>query len=648
MTDGVRLASTLFLPDDRPAPWPVVMEANPYRKDDLTQSYWTEYRRFRDEGGYAVCRVDLRGTGSSEGLAVNEYTEQEQDDLCEVVAWLASRGWSSGAVGMYGYSYSGFNSIQVAMRRPPALKAIVPIYATDDRYTDDVHYYGGTRRALDFVDYPTYMVAMNALPPWPAIAGHGWRARWQERVELLQPWVLRWVEEQLDGPYWRHASLRPGYERIVCPVMIVAGWADGYRNNSFRTFERLPGPKRLVIGPWSHASTSTSLPGPHVDLVPEMIRWWDRWLRDDRSTGLDEEPPIAIFVRRSTEPRPDLAEVRGEWRYEERWPPERVRTGVWSLEEADGPALGESEEAELRVRGDVGVTAMMWCSGHLPFGQPEDQRPDEVHSLVFDWPVGGDPLEILGHPAAEVEVRSSAPVASLSAKLCDVFPDGTSALVSRGFLNLTHRDSHREPSALEPGRAYTVGLELDATSWTFEPGHRIRLDLTGSDWPNLWPVPGPATLSVLARGSRLMLPVAPAPPLEGRRPELPPPRAEEPARGGADVELPVVWREERDILGRETRVVIDHGSENVPETGVRTSERYQGSVGSSRDPGRAWAEGHVTFTLEWPEATATSEVRTRLESDAKAWHLTIQLDVSENGEPRWSRRWDRRFPRNLA
>ena len=314
LRDGIRLAASLYLPERLPAP--VVLEALPYRKDDLTSNYAGEYRRLCDEGGYVVARVDVRGTGSSDGIAIDEYPEQEQRDLCELIAWLAAQEWSTGAVGMYGTSYSGFNSLQVAMERPPALKGIVAIYATDDRYTDDVHYEGGALKALDQIDYCLYMTAMNALPPVPAVYGQGWREAWARRAESLEPWLIRWLEEQNDGPYWRHGSLRSDYAAIQCPTMIVAGWADGYRNATFRAFERLECPKRLLIGPWSHASTETSLPGPHIDLVPEMIQWWDRWLKGEPN-GVEGEPPIAVFVRRSTRPEPDLKEVRGEWRHED-------------------------------------------------------------------------------------------------------------------------------------------------------------------------------------------------------------------------------------------------------------------------------------------------------------------------------------------
>src|SRR5439155_6139215 len=279
MRDGVRLAARLFLPQTPPAP--VVVEALPYRMDDLTASYDDDYMRICEEGGFVVCRIDLRGTGSSEGIADDEYDAQEQADLVEAIAWLANADWSTGRVGMYGTSWGGFNSLQVAMERPPALAAIVPIYASDDRYTDDVHYMGGALKALDLVDWEIYMAACNVLPPTPAVYGEGGREEWLRRIEGTKPWLLRWLEEQSDGPYWRHGSLRPDYGRIECATMIVAGWADGYTNIALRAYEAMTCPRRVLIGPWSHMSPSTSIPGPLIDLVPEIVRWFARWLRDE-------------------------------------------------------------------------------------------------------------------------------------------------------------------------------------------------------------------------------------------------------------------------------------------------------------------------------------------------------------------------------
>ncbi len=431
MADGVRLAVTLYLPDSAGGPQPCILEALPYRKDDLTSSgYAPEYERLRDEYGYAVARLDLRGTGSSGGRATDEYPVQEQADLLEVIAWLAGREWCDGSVGMYGTSYSGFNALQMACERPPALKGIVAIYASDDRYTDDVHYLGGVLKWLDLVDYCHYMTPMNALPPVPQVWGEGWREEWLARIEEHEPWLFTWLEQATDGAYWRHGSVRPGYDRIQCPTMIVAGWADGYRNNSFRTMEALARndvPRRLLAGPWAHAATSSSLPGPRIDLVPEMVRWWDRWLRGI-DNGVDDEPEAVWYVRESHRPAPDLDTVPGYWRAEE-WPSPRAGTRSLNI-------LGRRP---YPVRPDVGTDAWISCAGHLPYGQPLDQRHDDADSLTWDFDADG--VELAGHPVLHLTVAADRPSAQVSVKLCDVFVDGTSTLITRGLLDLDARDS---------------------------------------------------------------------------------------------------------------------------------------------------------------------------------------------------------------
>ena len=646
MEDGVRLAASLFLPEavEGGGTAPVVLEALPYRKDDATASDRSEYERLCGEHGYAVARVDLRGTGSSEGVAADEYPASEQADLCQVIGWLAGQPWSTGSVGMYGTSYSGFNSLQVAAERPPALKAVVAIYASDDRYTDDVHYTGGAVKLLDLVDYPLYMVALNALPPVPAVAGPRWRERWRERVEGLEPWLLRWLEEQADGPYWRQGSLRPAYERIACPTMLVAGWADGYRNATFRVMERLQAPSRLLFGPWSHMAADTSRPGPRIDLVAEMVRWWDRWLRGRRN-GVDEGPPVTVFVRSSTRPAPDLDTQPGTWRDEPAWPPDRATTRTLPL---SGAAPATAGADRLEVRGDVGSAAWISCAGHLPFGQPGDQREDDAWSLTYDWGLERE-LEILGHPRLAVRVGSSALVAFLSAKLCDVFPDGTSTLVARGFLNLCQRRSRTDPEPMRPGVVEEVGLELDATSWVFPAGHRLRLSLAGADWPNLVPPPGPVTLTVDRDGSALTLPVldgpSPCPP-----PSLPPPRPSDPTEApGPSPADPPLWRVVRDVLGRRTEAEIDHGGSTRLPDGAALVERYRGTVGTALDqPGLTWARGAADYRVEWPEATVATSARLDLRGDADAYEVRLDLEAREGDELRWTRSWHRRVPRHLA
>ncbi len=642
--DGTRLAADVYRPRGAPHPCPTLLEALPYRKDDLTSSsHLDDYLRLVAEGDFAVCRIDVRGTGTSEGLATDEYPPVELDDLADVIAWLAAQPWSNGRVGMFGYSYSGFNSLQAACERPPALGAICAIYATDDRYTDDVHYMGGSLRAIDLVDYCHYITACNALPPVPTLFGPGWKDEWRHRLDDNEPWLLRWLEEQHDGSYWRHGSVRPGYDRIACPTMIVAGWADGYRNNTFRTFAALQCEKSLLIGPWSHMAPATSRPGPHLDLVPEMIRWFDRWLRDT-DNGVDRDPPIRVFIRHATRPEPDLAEYEGSWRFVDDWPEAQARPVVMRV-------AGEGIDV-LAVRPDVGSAAWNSCAGGLPWGQPLDQREDDAWSLTYDWPVT-DQTEVLGHPGVQVRVTADRPVASLSVKLCDVFPDGTSAFVTRGFLNLTHRRSSVAPEPLVPGEFVDVAIELEATSWVFPVGHRIRLSVAGTDWPNTWVPPERVTLQLARESLQLQLPVVDTDAGADSTAPVPTFRAPPPSdanKGGegndGDAGPPVEWRIERDVLRRTTVARTQYGGPMLVRDGGRASEHYAGEVGvSTADPATSWATATTRYELSWPEATCLVEARLRVRSDREAFDVDVELDADLDGEEFARRRWQRRIPR---
>jgi uncharacterized protein len=641
MRDGVRLAATLHLPS-APEPWPALIEALPYRKDDVTAHYRPEYHRLADEFGYLVVRVDVRGTGSSEGTAVGEYTPDELEDNAEVVAWLAAQAWSNGNVGIYGTSWSGFNALQTAMLRPPALKAICSIFASDDRYADDVHYFGGALKQVDLVDYPTNMVALNALPPVPRVFGEGWRDEWDRRLEAYEPWMLGWLEHQTYDAFWKQGSLREDYAAIEAATMLVTGWADGYTNIALRGMRELRCPRRLLAGPWSHGDVETAVPGPAIDLLPEVVRWWDRWLKGV-DNGVDRDPPITVFVRRPTPPAAGLKEYRGEWRFEPGWPLERGTERRFELSDAPRePADGAVDE--LDVRGDVGWTGWISCAGDPPWGQPIDQRADEAFSLVYDFDTAEDELEILGHPVLHARVRSTSPVAYLSAKLCNVHPDGTSQLVTRGFLNLTHRDSRETPEPLQPGRWHDVAFELEVTSWVFEPGHRVRLDIAGTDWPNCWPPPAPVTLSIERSASALVLPVVDGPPPISERPNLPTPRR--PQVWDTDG---VTWVVEQDVAQRGTRARLAYGGEkHADEVAPEMRDRSDGEVGVALDdPGTAWVEATTHYTLEWPEATVSTRARARIDSDAEAYRLNLEVEATEGGAVRWSRRFERRFPRNL-
>jgi uncharacterized protein len=638
MSDGISLSATLYLPDPARGPQPCIIEALPYRKDDLTSSYAPEYVRLRDEHAYAVCRIDVRGTGSSGGDAVDEYPRQEQLDLAEAMTWLAEQEWCDGSIGMYGTSYSGFNSLQLACERPPELKAIVAIFATDDRFTDDVQYRGGALKLIDLVDYKNYMTPMNALPPVPAIWGDGWRDEWRRRIETNEPWVLTWLHEQRDGAYWRQGSVRPDYARIACPTMIVAGWADGYRNNSFRMVDRLREqgvPHHLLAGPWAHAATESSLPGPRIDLVPVMAQWWDRWLRDDTDAVesplalASDAPATTIFVRTSTRPEPDLSDHQGFWMREE-WPSPRSSTATLDLDGRPPYAVDPA----------VGVDAWIDCAGVLPWGQSGDQRYDDAASLTWDFDAAERTL--LGYPVARLRVSVDRPVASLSAKLDDVFADGCSALVSRGSLNLTHRDSRTDPQPLVPGEVYEIDIELDACAYRFDAGQRLRLAVAGADWPNTAAPPAPVTVTIHSGSLTLPLWTGPSPYDE---PTLPGPRDSDHADDEGEAPL---WAITRDVLARVTEAKVDHGSTYDIPNGGSATEHYVGVVGVDRRTFAQTARAESTHIVRWPEATVTSRASLDLTADEDSFHVSITMAVSEGDELVGRREWIETIPRDLA
>ena len=381
MADGVELAATLVPAGARRQPQPCLLEALPYRKDDLTSSYAEGYRSLRDEHGYAVCRVDLRGTGSSGGDATDEYPLVERTDLCTVIAWLADQEWCDGNVGMFGTSYSGFNSLQIAAERPPALKAIVAIYSSDDRWTDDVHWRGHALRLVDLVDYCHYMTPMCVLPPvpaeWPGDRGR-LEGEWRRRWETNEPWLLTWLRENRDGPYWRRrvAAARGGYDRIQCPTMIVAGWADGYRNNTFRTVEGLGAAGYAVAAagravgarrPGHRDPRAADRPRPRDGRVVGPVAARHRGARAEGRTG-----PTSSSGRRPSPSR--------TWRtHEGYWV-----SGPWPVAAPAVATLRARGAAVARRRARVGTAAWIDCAGHLPWGLSGDQRDDDARSLTWD------------------------------------------------------------------------------------------------------------------------------------------------------------------------------------------------------------------------------------------------------------------------
>jgi uncharacterized protein len=508
MRDGIRIALRIILPEDaESSPVPAILEYIPYRRRDGTRIRDDQRNFYFASHGYACIRPDIRGSGDSEGVLKDEYLSQEQTDGLEIIAWVARQPWCTGKVGMVGISWGGFSSLQVAARRPPALKAIITHCSTDDRYTDDAHYLGGSI-VQDMFGWGSEFLTLQAYPPDPAIVGERWQAMWKARCESMDFSVATWIRHQTRDAFWKHGSVDENYGDIACPVYAIGGWTDAYTNSIPRLMAHLKVPRKALIGPWGHNYPNNGVPGPAIDYLDEARRWWDHWLKGT-PTGIMGEPMYRVWIEESAARRGET-EIPGRWVAEETWPSARISRETWFLNE-DGLATRSGREVArtLEPAQTIGIDAGHWCPFAMATELPLEQRFDDVRSLTFDSASLPARLELLGFPEVELDLSVDKPVAQIAVRLNEVEPDGASHKMTYGVLNLTHRDGHEHPDALEPGKRYRVRLTLKNCGLAFKPGNRLRVAVSTNYWPLLWPAPEPVTLTLYTGASKLILPVRP-------------------------------------------------------------------------------------------------------------------------------------------
>jgi predicted acyl esterase len=616
LPDGTRLAATLWRPRV-PEPVPAILEFLPYRRRDGTVFRDRQMAPYIAGHGFAYARVDIRGTGDSEGVLGDEYTQQEQEDACAVIAWLAAQPWCSGKVGMTGISWGGFNALQVAARRPPALAAVIALCCSDDRFATDVHYMGGCYLTED-PQWSAFMLALLALPPDPAIVGERWGTLWRQRLDALDCWSARWLEHSSRDDYWRQGSVCEDFAAIAVPVYAVGGWDDGYVDAVFRLLAGLRAPAKGLIGPWSHHFPCMSAPGPLIGWLQEALRWWGRWLKDEPN-GIEREPQLTYWLRDPEPPQPRYASHPGRWATEPSWPSPGVRRCALFLNAA---SLADEPEPGTEHSLSSPVTAGADCGRWSGYGGAAaelalDQRREDAEALVFDLPLQED-LEILGVPEVELRVRLDRPRANVTARLADVAPDGGVTLVTWGTLNL---------AVGEVGR-----LLLRATARRLPKGHRLRLALSTQHWPILWPQPSAATLSLDSGACRLLLPL--------RRPN-----AEAPAPFGAPETAPALpaselrparhaklLRQELESGRQRLEVLSDYGRWRLEESGIVTDsaalERYQIEAG---DPLSARLEGRWFIAFQSGAADVAVDSSVQLCADATDFHLAWSVQTRQRG-----------------
>ena len=653
MPDGTRLAARIWLPEEA-HPVPAILDFLPYRQGDLMAARDAAIYPYLAARGYACARVDLRGTGNSEGIIDDEYTPQELQDGCDVIAWLAAQPWCDGNVGMTGISWGGFNSLQVAALRPAALRAVLTLCASDDRYADDVHYRGGCVLAVDMLQWAVSMLVWNALPPDPAVAGAAWRSRWLERLTQTPAFIEPWLSHQLRDDYWRHGSVCEDYAAIEVPVYAVGGWSDGYTDAIPRLLAGLAGPRKGLIGPWSHAFPNDSVPGPEIGFLEESLRWWDHWLKGI-DTGIMDEPMLRAWMQEYTPPAPHHRDWPGRWVAEPCWPPAGAAARARRMYlRADGELSGgPGDGASRRHRGEdtAGLDAgALTADGG--FGDwPGDQRAEDGRSLSFTSPPLDAPVEILGNPLVSLTVTSDRPGASLVARLCDVAPTGESLLVTRDLFNLTHRAGHDRAVPLVPGEAVVAEFGLKVIAHRFEAGHRIRLAVSTTYWPWMWPHPEPVTLGLrCGPDSFVELPVREPRAQDGGLPPFGPP--ERPPGLATEVlaRRPTQRTISHNLADGSAEVIFDWdvgGNFRLADAGIEADgsnlTSYRIVAGA---PLSAEVRTGQSASLRSEQHDVAVQATGHMTAGPAAFLVTLGLDARENGHRVHARQWHLEFPRN--
>ncbi len=649
LADGTRLAARIWLPDDAETdPVPAVFEFLPYRKRDGTAP--------RDESTYPVfaaagiagVRIDIRGSGESEGVIDGEYTPLELANACELIAWIAARPWCNGNVGMMGISWGGFNCLQVAAMRPPALKAVISIASTVDRYNDDIHYKNGCHLSAQ-LSWAGTMLAYQSRSPDPALVGERWREMWLERLAKEPFFMEEWLEHQRRDEFWQHGSVCEDFSEIEIPALMIAGWADGYRNTPIKAIEGMGAKAKALIGPWVHKYPHFAYPKPRADFHGEAIAWWNRWLRDEE-TGVERWPQMRAYMLDA--PRPALRRDfdPGFWIAKDQWTkPDMKPMHIGAFGQlAEGQGFSNAmNPVFLRSPLDTGIMAGEFFTLKPDAEMAGDQRLDDAGSLTFETPVLEEDQDYLGEPVLSIRVSTTGSNANLVARIVDVHPDGVATRVSFGVLNLAHRHSSASPEAMPADEFVDIRMVLDACGYRFKAGHRIRLSVSTAYWPLVLPLPEDPGITLDRASLTLNLPrLGKHQLISVKEPDNPDPLPKYVSKSPSATQRGVY----RDLTRNRTeyRILEDTGLNEHPQTGLATREcRRETWAIVPDDPLSMTGNCHWTTEAKRQGWSVRTECRASMRATATDWLISARVTAFEDEKQVFEKSFDKRIPRDF-
>lgn len=629
LSDGCRLSARVWRPVDAgDDPVPVILEYLPYRKRDGTCGRDVLTHPWFARRGYACVRVDIRGNGDSQGLMEDEYSPQELNDGVEVINWLAAQDWCSGNVGMMGISWGGFNALQVAAMQPEALKAIITLCSTADRYADDIHYKGGCL-LNENLGWGATMWSYSSRAPDPALVGDAWREMWLERLESEPFLPAIWLQHQRRDEYWQHGSVCEDYSAVKAATLAIGGWGDGYKNTVPLLVEKLSCPAKGIVGPWVHKYPHIAIPEPRIGFPQEALRWWDRWLKD-LPTGVEDDPDYRAYVMDGARPQTWYTERPGRWIAEQNGATSHIPVQTQHLTDQGLADAGSPLSASIRSPHHCGMAAGEYCAIWLGPELPGDQRGDDALSVCFDSEPVAQDMDIVGAPRLRVTLQADKAQAQIAVRLNHVHPDGASTRITYGVLNLTHRDDPANPQPLEPGQSYDITLNLDHIAYRLPKGHKLRVAISTAYWPLIWPSPETAELT-LSKGA-LELPVRDT--AVGDEWSFPPVEADAPWQTKTLRESSNSRRTENDLNTGQVHLIIedDFGKVEDLDHGL-----IAGSIARERWTIHPDDPLSARGTCEWRDEMGRGDWKLNtvttceMWSDASHFHLVARLEAYENG-----------------